>query len=801
MKRQVPWIIGLSFVLMVSGISASIFCYADRTVPSSALSTQIIDTTLETDGEVNAYYATVDGLTGASLQNGLNEIIKNASSMTYEETAYAMKITDRDWTLSPLSAAASANYDLTNAGTDDPYMYLLYGQYNGSTETAYKWSADHTFIWNKEHTWAKSHGNFLENAPAGSDLHHLRASDQLNNDYHSSYDFGDAVNTAINCPDERGNISGKQGFASDFTSDKVYEPRDEDKGDVARMIFYMATRYYTYINQGSPKLEIIEGISGSSAMTATALITGKMGILSDLLAWNALDPVSSFEIRRNNLIDHNFQGNRNPYIDHPEWVNAVYDTTYTGPVASVQAGTSSVASYPTVTLSSLTLDTSSVTTFYLQNTAYSNNGLIVLANYSDGSSKPVSDYVTTPGSDSILSALGTQNIDVSYTEGTTTVHDSYSVEVGTTTPVLESLSLNTSAVKTTFSIGESFSSSGIVVVGVYNTGNSIIPSSSYTISTPNMTNLGNVPVTISFGGKSAQYNILVTNAEALVGEGITPTNSTWAVTTTTAGAFGSSSSALASNTFNGIKWNFTYTWQNTPYFNGSSTRGTMVGASTHIAYSFSMETDVAFDIDHITDIMKISVETSGATGTNAVLKAYIGTTQIGANYSLTVNTTGFNTATFIPSTPLSGKVKLVFTQTSAAAIYFHGVSIFGATLTGGVTPKQQASAFSSYVLGLPACSMTDEEVMTMISEYDYMTEEAKVFFNDMTNGSTLGKDRYDYILYLHPNAVSLNDGEFIPLEDVSASNAPIWLIFVILPFAVMAATGVFIFIRRKYILK
>ncbi|MCX5775103.1 MAG: endonuclease, partial [Firmicutes bacterium] len=246
MKRQVPWIIGLSFVLMASGLSASVFYASQKTITSSALSTQNIDTTIDTDSEVNAYYAPINGLSGAALQSGLYDIIKTSSSITYDEAKYAMKITDRNWDFSSLSASQLANYDLSSSGTDDPYLYLLYGQYNNSVSTAYKWSSDPTYIWNKEHTWAKSHGNFSFEAPAGTDLHHLRAADQANNDYHSNYDFGNADNTtvtptmnynAINCPDERGNISGKQGYLSNNISDKVYEPRDEDKGDVARMIF------------------------------------------------------------------------------------------------------------------------------------------------------------------------------------------------------------------------------------------------------------------------------------------------------------------------------------------------------------------------------------------------------------------------------------------------------------------------------------------------------------------------------------------------------------------------------------
>ncbi|MCX5775102.1 MAG: bacterial Ig-like domain-containing protein, partial [Firmicutes bacterium] len=142
-----------------------------------------------------------------------------------------------------------------------------------------------------------------------------------------------------------------------------------------------------------------------------------------------------------------------------------------------------------------------------------------MANYSDGTVKPVTDYVTNPAAESILSTIGTQIIDVAYTDDGITQHANYNVEVGTTTPVLDHLSLNTSGAKTTFSIGEAFSSSGLVVVGVYNTGNETIPSGSYTVSAPDMYSLGKHTVPVSYGGKTSTYEIYVSNAEAIVGDG------------------------------------------------------------------------------------------------------------------------------------------------------------------------------------------------------------------------------------------------------------------------------------------
>ena len=72
----------------------------------------------------------------------------------------------------------------------------------------------------------------------------------------------------------------------------TWEPRDEVKGDVARIIFYMATRYMG--DPGEPSLNIVDYINNSSDPL--------MGKLSTLLQWNEQDPVDAFERRRNQVI-------------------------------------------------------------------------------------------------------------------------------------------------------------------------------------------------------------------------------------------------------------------------------------------------------------------------------------------------------------------------------------------------------------------------------------------------------------------------------------------------------------------
>jgi endonuclease I len=423
-----------------------------------------------------------------------------------------MAIVDRDYDKSPLANGSS--YNFTNTSTDNPYLRLIYGKYNGSS-SAYQWNADHTTIWNKEHTWAKSLGNFGETAPAGTDLHHLIAADQNNNNYHSNLDFGDVSTGASNVLDERGNISGKTGYSTLSLSKKVYEPADEYKGDIARMVFYMATRYLTYSSTGNPQLRLVEDVVGGTTVTSSASVYGELGILSHYLQWNEEDPVDAYEIKRNNLIYHNFQGNRNPYIDHPEWAEIVFDTSYTGSGATIVSGTSSVGNNPAwatvsgVTLSSISVDTTNMLTTYALNEAFDATGLVVTATMSDSSTKVVTDWSTDFDGLTSFGSSGNQTVTVTYVEGGITQTTTFSITVENKN--LTSLSLDTTNVTTTFPFQGTFQQDQLIVSAVYSDASTrTIASSNYTSSTPDLHDLGSQNVTITYAGVSQTYSINVT---------------------------------------------------------------------------------------------------------------------------------------------------------------------------------------------------------------------------------------------------------------------------------------------------
>ena len=105
-----------------------------------------------------------------------------------------------------------------------------------------------------------------------------------------------------------------------FVSEYTFEPRDDVKGDVARMIFYMDLRY-----EGGgvePDLEVVDYISLQDNYPSP-----EMGRLSTLLQWHEEDPPDAFERNRNEVI-YSWQGNRNPFIDRPEFVNFMYSESF-----------------------------------------------------------------------------------------------------------------------------------------------------------------------------------------------------------------------------------------------------------------------------------------------------------------------------------------------------------------------------------------------------------------------------------------------------------------------------------------
>lgn len=183
--------------------------------------------------------------------------------------------------------------------------------------------------------WAKSHGFPNESYEPYCDAHHLRPSTTKINSTRSNKDFGEVPNAT---PDAYGNK----------TNNVLFEPRDEVKGDIARMMFYMETRYGSNTKYN---LKLV-----NSQTTSASDLNGRFGNLETLIKWHYDDPVSKEEIYRNNVIFDNYQHNRNPYIDHPEYVDYVYPSKYAGTTKPVEPSKPTPDLTPSEPDSSLKLD-------------------------------------------------------------------------------------------------------------------------------------------------------------------------------------------------------------------------------------------------------------------------------------------------------------------------------------------------------------------------------------------------------------------------------------------------------------
>ena len=215
-------------------------------------------------------------------ENITTAITANHKNLTYSEVWTALTKTDED-------PSNTDNVILLYSGKSIAKM----SNGSGSQST----NQDN---WNREHVWPKSHGFSSSSLEAYTDIHHLRPTDISINSSRGNLDFDNSDSPLNEAPANR------------VDSDS-FEPRDSVKGDAARMVFYMDTRYEGF--DATPDLAVVDRLTTTSEAA--------LGRLCRLLEWHNADPVDATEQERNRRI-YEFQGNRNPFVDHPEWVELLY---------------------------------------------------------------------------------------------------------------------------------------------------------------------------------------------------------------------------------------------------------------------------------------------------------------------------------------------------------------------------------------------------------------------------------------------------------------------------------------------
>ena len=238
------------------------------------------------------YYASTVGLVGSPLRKALHNLMKNHTVTSYSFALTAFSTTD----IKPNGKIWDMYSDIP--GGTPPYEYNWGDQGQGATEG---------LGYNREHTWPQSW--FNSSSPMVSDLWNLFPSDAKVNGYRANYPFGDVGTptiTSLNGSKVGNNISPGYGGT-------VFEPIDAYKGDLARFHWYMNTRYFGQDASwpGSPSTNGAEFEPWARTLYRQ---------------WHANDPVAWKERMRNAAI-YLYQNNRNPYVDHPEFLEMIWDST------------------------------------------------------------------------------------------------------------------------------------------------------------------------------------------------------------------------------------------------------------------------------------------------------------------------------------------------------------------------------------------------------------------------------------------------------------------------------------------
>lgn len=263
-------------------------------LPNVQQQTALAETTWE-NTYTGSYYDNLNtDLEGSAFRAELAELITDTHTKytSWDGLANAFKVADAD-------PDNNGNVIWFYTGTSVPFS--AFGGNPGST--------------NREHVWPKDGGDaFPEKSGPGSDAHHLRPTEQSLNSTRSSKNFDEVAQTSANIVKENGSSGyGNSAYGADalcYSSGSFFYPAKGYRGATARILFYMQTRWGDHDQYN---LEFVDGAGSSKTI----------GKISTLLKWHLEEPPTEEEIRRNEAV-FGLQGNRNPFIDHPEYAAQIY---------------------------------------------------------------------------------------------------------------------------------------------------------------------------------------------------------------------------------------------------------------------------------------------------------------------------------------------------------------------------------------------------------------------------------------------------------------------------------------------
>ncbi len=437
--------------------------------------------------EAATYSQTVDQYYSTSQQSGDAAIDWNQTGATLKTSLFKkIKITTAGWSYDGLWEA----YKKTDVRPDGTHFWDIYSDSTDYTlndnriNASYKKEGDSI---NREHVIPQS--TFNEAAPMKSDIHHVLPSDGYVNNRRSAYPHGIVTGS----PTYTSNDGCKLGSGTGSTT--VFEPMDNYKGDIARIYFYFVTCYQDKMSSNS-----------FSAFDKSTHPSIKTAYLNVYLQWAKDDPVSQKEIDRNNAA-YAGQGNRNPFIDCPYAVGAIWDSTHatdygnkgeytSGTGVSISKTSASMISGGTTTISATSTEGGTI------NWTTSNSSVVSLSSSTSSSGNSITLTAESAGSATITA---------SQTISGTTYSKTCSVTVSATKQVA---SISISGQKTSYVVDDTFVKP--TVTATYNDGTQATVTSDATCTGYNMSTAGNYTVTVSYsyGGatKTTTFEITVSSS-------------------------------------------------------------------------------------------------------------------------------------------------------------------------------------------------------------------------------------------------------------------------------------------------
>ena len=312
---------------------------------------------------------------------------------------------------------------------------------------------------NREHVWPKNAGNaFPAESETGSDAHHLRPTNSSLNSTRSNNSFGEVPQTVGNIVKENGSSSYDNLC---YQANDTFYPGEGYRGATARILMYVQTRWGDKYN-----LSFVLGNGYNKTI----------GDIEDLFKWHLEEPPTAEEIARNEAV-YAVQGNRNPFIDHPEYAEMIYCYDGENYNDTLQAVVEKYGSYlddePAVEITSLSVSPSSTTI-----AANSTTRLTVTA-YPTGASSAV----TWSSSNSNIASVD-NGIVTGISAGTATItatstkNPSIKATATVSVKAISAIAISGTPTKTKYTAGEKFNPAGLTVTATYTDGSTItIPTS------------------------------------------------------------------------------------------------------------------------------------------------------------------------------------------------------------------------------------------------------------------------------------------------------------------------------------